>query len=364
MAASAGLRKVAAWLPAVVVVPAVMAGAVQVARPTEQLAELRDLLPMEVGTTWVYDVFADGEPSGTRTRQVTGQAAVSVDILDAVTVSSVYTDYPGSGPYSDLLYLGLEGDSLDQLGVFVNHEHLAVDPPAPAYELPLTAGHAWSYQGTVGTARLRYDAELEAIEDVEVGGRTFTGCSHFVTLLQLALRRREGVRARGGGGGVDLPGVRAGPEQQRRRQHRDPGDRGARRVPRGERQLVRRAPGGGRRRGARRRHRRPRCRGGATRSTASSADRLAWTDGRSARFDFPPVADDDVMVLVERDGEVSAMDVTTGEMRWRVRLAKPIVATPDAWPATGCWWPTGGATSGRSRWRTGPPAGSASSTTW
>lgn len=327
MSASAGLRRAAAWLPAVLVVPAVMAGAVYVSRPSEKLAELRDLLPIDVGTTWVYDVFADGEPSGTRTRQVTGQAAISVDILDAVTVSSAYTDFPGTGPYSEVIYLGLEGNSLDQLGVFVNHEHLAIDPPAPAYELPLTAGHAWSYEGTVGTARLKYDAELEAIEDVEVGGRTFTDCLHFVTVLSW---RYDGEKEFGppeeadewtcpGFGPVRSSSVDATTgalvTEELVEFHGASGN------------WFARAPDA----------REAEERAGATvgldsqRSNATDGElrnELAWTDGRSSRFDFPPVTDDEVMVLVERDGEVSAMDTTSGEMRWRVRLSKPIVSTP------------------------------------
>lgn len=316
----------AAWVPAVLVVPAVMAATVWVARPADQYEALRELAPIDVGTTWVYAVTADGKPSGTRTRQVTGQAGIDIDLLDAVTVSSRYTDYPGTGPYSDVLYLGLEGNSLDQMAVYGNHEHLEIDPPAPAYELPLEEGHSWSYEGTVGQAGLRYETELESFEDVESGGRTFTDCAHFVTELswQYAGEKEFG-------------------HEETLEEWTCPGFGPVRSVEQDESQgevveelvefhgasgnwfaeapddpVVDDHPGGTVGFDAQR-----------TNAVAGELDeRLAWSDGRSARFDFPPVADDEVMVLAERDGEVSAMELTTGEMRWRVRLTGPVVATP------------------------------------
>ncbi len=329
MSTSAGLRKVAAWLPAVLVVPAAMAGAVYVSRPVETSQELRELVPIDVGTTWVYAVFDHGEPSGTRTRQVTGQAGVNVDVLDAVTIRSSYTDSPTSGgPYSDLLYLGLEGDSLDQHAVFVGNEHLAIDPPAPAYQLPLEEGASWSWKGKVGVAGLQYESELESFEDVEVGGRTFEACAHFVTVLRWRFASEKKFGPEEYQEEWTCPGF--GPVKSTQS---DPANNAET-----SEELVEfhgtsgnwyaEAPAdvtGDPHQGDSL---------GIDPGRANFIDgrldpALAWSDARSARFDFPPVANDEVMVLVERDGEVSAMDVATGEMRWRVRLAGPIVAAPS-----------------------------------
>lgn len=324
----AGLaRKVAAWVPAALVVPAVMAAGIRVSLPEEKGEALRELHPVEVGTTWVYAVSDHGTPSGTRMRQVTGQAAVDVDLLDAVTVRSRYTDYPGAGVLDSTIYLGIEGASLNQYGVIANREHLAIDPPAPAYELPVEEGHSWSYDGTVGAAGLRYETTLEEIGDVEVGGRSFDDCAHFVTELQW---KYQGEKAWGhdetleewtcpGFGPVRTTDVVAEQDLDLAEElvefHGAAGDWFA-----GEpaEPTVTAHPGDTLGFDAQR----------TNAVDGEISDALAWSDGRSARFDFAPVADDEVMVLGERDGEVSAMDHATGEMRWRVRLSGPIVAPP------------------------------------
>ncbi len=328
MSASAGLWRVAAWLPAVLVVPAVMAGAVYVSRPVEKSQELRELAPIEVGTTWVYEVYDHGKPSGTRTRQVTGQAGVGVDLLDAVTILSSYTDSPSSGgPYSDLLYLGLEGDSLDQHAVFVGNEHLAIDPPAPAYQLPLEEGNTWSYKGKVGEARLQYEVELQTIEDVEVGGRTFEGCAHFVTVFRWKFAGQKELGPPETQEEWTCPGF--GPVRSTQSDPANDVDTSEELVEfhgkAGNWYAEAPAEATG--------ESHPGDTLGFDPGRANFLEgrldpALAWSDARSARFDFPPVANDEVMVLVERDGEVSAMDVSTGEMRWRVRLTGPVVAAP------------------------------------
>lgn len=331
MAVSPGrvVRQVAVWLPAALLVPAAMVAAVTVSRPTVEAQELRDLVPLEIGTTWVYEVSDHGQPSGTRTRQVTAQAAVDVEIFDAVTVSSSYTDYPGVGATSELLYLGLEDEQVLQLGLYSHHEHIDVDPPAPAYRLPLTEGESWSYRGTVGAAKLRYEVTLQSIEDVEVSGRTFTDCVHYVNLMEWRFAGADGF----------------GPEQ-----HYEewvcPGFGPVRTIDSSEaegreitEELVEFHGASG--------NWFARSPEPAAPTTAEPAGGtvgfgpqhsnyvdgeispdLAWGDARGHRFDVPPATDGEVLVLAERDGAVSARRLDTGEMRWRVRLAGPIVAAP------------------------------------
>ena len=327
MSTSDGLWRVAAWFPAVLVVPAVMVGAVQLSAPDKNFVELRDLIQIDVGTTWVYQVYDHGQPSGTRTRQVTGPSLTAVDTLDSVIVSSHYTDYPGSGPRSDLLYVGVKDGALDQQGFYGQGQHLAIDPPAPAYKLPFEAGASWSHKGTVGANKLRYKTEIEAIEDVEVGGRTFTDCVHFVTVLQWQFsgQKKFGPEEVSeewtcpGFGPVKLIDISEadGTEvtEELTEFHGATGNWYAEApdAATGESHLGDTLGFDNQR---------------SNYVDGELGDQLAWSDGRSGRFDHPPVANDEVMVVAERDGEISAMGIASGEIRWRVRLAGPIVAAP------------------------------------
>lgn len=323
----AGLGRVAAWVPAVLVVPAVMVGAVTVSVPDQQGGAMGRISPMEPGTTWVYDVFDHGKPSGTRTKQITGQAAIDAEHFDAVTQASAYTDYPGQGPTGNTVYLAVEGDALNQYALDVNHEHLLVDPPAAAYEFPFEEGHSWSYDGLVGDNGVRFEVELEAILDVEVGGRTFTGCGHYVTQSTWKFSGQKKFGPPSTQEEWVCPGygvvryAETNEEQdveltEELTEFHGVDSNWYAEAPSAP--AVAEQPGGGLGIDAARSN---------TVEGTISAD-LAWSDGRSARFDFPPVADDDVMVLAERDGEVSATDHATGEVRWRVRLEGPVVVTP------------------------------------
>ena len=330
VAPSVWARRVAAWVPAALVVPAVVAGAVAVSLPDPDLPELRAIAPIQVGTTWVYAVTDHGRDSGIHTKQVTGQAAIDASAFDAVTLAGHYTDYPGSGEIRDMVYLVLEDGALQQRGVFGNHEHLAVDPPAPAYQLPLDEGESWSYDGTVGTAGLRYTTTIEDIADTEVGGRTFTDCLHLVTRLQWRYNGQKKFNPEYTQEEWTCPGF--GPVRTLETDpandvevaeelvefHGETGDWFAEPPATPGAGGVAVPPGGTLGLDTAR----------SNRVDGELSETLAWSDLRSSRFDFPPVADDEVMVLAERDGEVSAMDTATGAIRWRVRLTGPIVATP------------------------------------
>lgn len=321
------LRATAAWGPVLVAVPLVMAGTVAVSLPDDDRGPIAAIAPMEVGTTWVYAVSDHGRPSGTLTKQVTGQAALDADAFDAVTLASAYTDYPGMGETGNTVYLKLTDSALEQRGVWSGHEHLAVDPPAAAYALPLEEGASWDYEGLVGTSGLRFEAEVTAVEDVEVGGRTFTDCVHVVTTLAWRSSEDEPWSPDTTQEEWACPGF--GPV---RTVERDPANdveitaelvefhseevdwfAEAPEAPR-----VEPTPGATVGLDA----------GRSNAVAGTLSDQLAWSDLRSARFDFPPVGDAETMVLAERDGEVSAMDQQTGAMRWRVRLSGPIVTTP------------------------------------
>src|SRR5262245_47272723 len=176
------VRRLAAWLPAVVTVPVVLAAGVWVTAPEkDEEAAARAVMPLDVGNTWVYAVSDHGTPSGTRTRQVTSQAPVDLDTLTGVALTSHYTDYPGVGETSNLIYLVPKDGELLQYGVVSGTRTSRLDPPAPLYRYPPHEGDAWTYRGTVGTVDVTLDVELLGIEDVDIGGRTFPDCAHYRT---------------------------------------------------------------------------------------------------------------------------------------------------------------------------------------
>src|SRR5688572_30316765 len=127
------VRRVAGWLPAVVLVPAALVTGVVVTAEDDELDQVRAVHPLDVGTTWVYAVSDHGSPSGTRTRQVTGKAPVDLETLDGVAISSHYTDYPDVGETSQLIYVGATDGRLVQYGLVSDMQASFLEPPAPLY---------------------------------------------------------------------------------------------------------------------------------------------------------------------------------------------------------------------------------------
>ena len=321
------VRRAAGWLPAVLLVPAALVTGVVVTATDDDLLLVRSVHPLDVGTTWVYEVSDHGTSSGTRTRQVLGQSPL-VDALDAVAVSSRYSDYPGVGPTGNVIYVSADDGRILQHGVRFGQEATFLEPAAPLYEFPARAGQSWSYEGTLGEATVTLDVRLVGIEDVEVGGRSFAGCAHYRSSQRVATADSEGdeevyeewtcpdvgpvrshdvVEARGvditeelvsfhgpagnwdsvpppapAGPETPLPGTTAGLSPARDNH-----------VPTGEVTPL-----------------------------------LSWSDLRSEQTSFAPVGDGGRYVLGESDGQVSAVDPANGSVLWRVRLHGPIAATP------------------------------------
>lgn len=323
------LLRAASWVVAIIIVPTAMAAAISVSLPDEVGGELRRLHPLDVGTTWVYAVTSGGDPSGTRTRQVLADAALGVDTPQTVAIRSHYTDYVGTGPRTNLVYLGLQADGLYQHGLFDDNTHSGLTPAAPVYQLPVAVGKPWSYRGTLGEIKVRYTSQVLAIEDIEVSGRTFTDCAHYATDTRL---RSGDVTSKEHYEEWTCPGF--GPV----RSHtvnvadgldtteelvafRGPDNSWGRTPPTGA-GLTATAPPPGDTVGF------DSARSNALPDAAMELHELAWTDGRRVALDFPPVGADGILVAGEVDGTVSATDTADGQTLWRVRLAGPIVAPP------------------------------------
>ncbi|MCW2765661.1 MAG: outer membrane protein assembly factor BamB, contains PQQ-like beta-propeller repeat [Nocardioides sp.] len=318
------VRSLLAWLPAVLLVPAAMAASVQLSEQDKTSNPLLELQPTDLGTTWVYDVFDHGKPSGTHTKQVRNAAGVDPDRVDGVAVASSYTAYPGRGRLSNLVYLSADDHAMYQDGLRQDGELLRLEPAAPAYKLPLDKGGTWSYDGTIGTAGLTLQSTIEDIGDVTVAGRVFHDCLHVVTGLDFTLEGGGGDRETTeewtcpGYGTVrttdSIPAQDVEVTEELTEFH---GAAGSWFAQEPEPVVAEQQPGDTIGFDA-----------GRTRAVPDGAldSTLAWTDLRSADIAYPPVADGDVMALGEEDGQVSGLDLANGQLLWRQQVRAPVVA--------------------------------------
>jgi outer membrane protein assembly factor BamB len=327
-------RVLAGWLPAIVLVPVAVVAVVRISQSPDASAATRDVLPADLGTTWVYAVQDHDTPSGTRTSQVIDQNTMlgfgADDIIETVEITRDYTDYPGTGPRSTSGWFATEGGEVVQLGVVDETGSMeALDPVAPVYALDPHKGAALDYDGTLGSTPLRFRTTVSDVGEVEVGGHTFAGCSRWDTETTIKVE--------------DQPDVVVGTEEWT-----CPGYGTVRTVETNEalgtevsEDLVEfhGAAGNWYADGSAPSDlKADPVTGGAEafdghRSLAVLEgrldSRLSWSDVRPQPPLFPVVTDGDVVVTAERDGQVTARGRDTGEPRWRVDLGQPIMATPQ-----------------------------------
>lgn len=323
-------RRLAGWLPAALLVPAGLAATVVGLEPDDELAAIREQQPVDLGTTWVYEVRDHGEPSGTRVGQVVQPATTfgeDGELLPVYEVVRRYTDYPGQGPRTTSSFLSLEDGRLTQHAIDEAGRWFPITPPIPAYEVPARVGATWEYDGMLGSD-IPYSSrtELTEIVDVEVGGRTFTDCAHFVN--EIPLTDVEGtevleewtcpgigtVRTRDVAEATDTDVVEElvefhGVAENWYAEGHEP-------TPVTDLEPVRGETTGF----------------DTTRAYAVPEGRLgrelAWSDLRYQRGMHPPASDGEVLAYAERDGTVSLRTTGTGEDRWRVQLRGPVLVAP------------------------------------
>jgi outer membrane protein assembly factor BamB len=328
------LRAVAAWLPAVLLVPVTLAASVGVTRTDDPTAAMDEVSPLAPGTTWVYRTLDHGEPSGRQVRQVLGPAQLITEkgLTEMVRVSSVHDAYPGRGRQAVELYLSVDGDELLQHALVLGGETIDVVPPAVSAVTPPELGRTWSYEGMVGTVPYAFESEVTDVGDVEVAGRTFTGCTETTSTIELSDSEKGETEVL-----VEWTCPDIGVVTSRDVVERDDVDITEELVSfQGPEQSIVLGPvpealdapdapsadGPASTAGfdLRRSHAVP---------DGELGRDLAWTESRDEFSGMSPASDGRTVVLGERDGLVSARNVLNGELRWQVSLTPPIVATPS-----------------------------------
>ena len=326
-------RAAAGWLPAVVLVPVAVVGVVRLSESPDVGAATRNVLPSELGTTWVYAVSDHDKPSGTRTSQVVDQNTLlgfGADVTEAVEVTRDYTDYPGTGPRSNSSFFATQGDEVVQLGLVDEIGSMQVlEPVAPVYTLSPREGDGLDYEGALGTTPLRLRTTVSDVGEVEVGGHTFDGCARWATETTFESEGQPDIVVEGeewtcpGFGTVRTVETNEAYDTEVTEELIEfHGAAGNWYADGHEPDAPRAEPvaGGAEAFDAHRTLAVPDGRIGR---------RLAWTDVRAQPPLFPAVTDGDVVVTAERDGQVTARSRETGQPRWRVDLGAPIMTTPQ-----------------------------------
>jgi outer membrane protein assembly factor BamB len=304
---------------------------IRLSEPGTEPDALDRLYPLTPGTTWVYRTTENGRPTGLHVKQVVGTALVK-DGQSAAIVYSHYDRLLGS-PSASVTYIGRRGSRLVSFGErsLTSGKYEAYDPPSSAYELPLSAGHRWTYRGMLGDSSVRTDSRLDRFHRSRVMGRTVDGCADFTVDFVDALQ--TGVRLEIRGGETACPGIGTVRSSQvpslspvrieeELVEYHAPGINlgGVGGLPRLD--LAAPASGPGQTLGM------DSGRSNHLAGAVLDIDHMAWSDTRTSNIQFPPVARGSVSVLAEEDGTVSATDVRRGNVLWRLRVPGPVVASP------------------------------------
>ena len=325
--------RVARVLPALVLAPGSLAGA-YLAVQTDEDDALDRQHPFDVGTTWVYAVTEGGDTSGLHTRTVVGETRLGED--QAIGVRNAYTDNPFSGgATTETAYLGRGPDAVVQYGVRGSDGFSQLTPPAPAYAAHPTTSTNLDYEGTFGDLGLVSKVRVSEIADVEVSGRTFEGCAHYVTGFELTPEDSDQaveqevdewicpefgtVRTR-----TRIPSLGKDTLEELVAFHGRREDW----VADGAELPAPDATPGMPAAGATSSVDAARTNGVDVDPDPGLGERLAWSDSRQQLLDWSPVIGRGTQVIADHGGDVVATDAVTGEVRWRMRVPGPVVAPP------------------------------------
>ena len=313
------------WLLPLVVLGALQLIAIRIVQSTSAPKEVDRWFPRTVGTTWLYASRTNGDDTGTRTKQVVSRGATSHGA--ATVVESRWTDLLGTGPATHFVYYGAGDDRLALHGQRVSGSYIAYEPPQPQWQRSLAPGGSFTWTGTFGTEEQRITTTLEGEEAIDVAGERLPGCRHYRTTTVLPKETGDVERSYQAWLCPDVGAVRtveSAPDvgvllEEELVGFQSPTRRLGAVVDAPSEQATARpgdTPGG------------DDARTGAVPGATVDLARVAWTDARKEGVKFPPVGREGLVVLAEQDGTVSALNPTTGEVRWRLIVAGPVPVSP------------------------------------
>ena len=299
------------WLLPVVVLGALQVVAVTAVRSGSAAKEVDRWFPRSPGTTWLYASRSDGEDAGTHIVQVVA-AGRTIDGTAAV-LEGRWDNLFGRGPARLVQYQDAGDDGLVLHGQRFNGSYLPYEPPQPQWQRSVSPGGSFTWTGTFGTEEQQLTTTFEAEETMTVAGTVVAGCRHYRSATVVKMPSGDAERSYESWLCPHIGAVRT----------------------------VERAPdlgllleeellgflSPGRRLGAVTGP--PPAAGAASESTGDvDLGQVVWSDNRKELVKFPPVGRDDLLVLAEHDGTVSATRTTTGEVLWRVSVADPVPVGP------------------------------------
>lgn len=312
----------------------------RVATPADDTTDLDRYNPLPLGMTQVYQQKTNGTPTGTHLAQVIASTLIATadGVAPAVVVRNDWSNYGGGGPFGDVEYYRTKDAQLLFLGDRIDRKAFSITSPSePVAKLPIREGTGLTWSGTLNDQKTKASSSIVGMENVDALGKHLANCAHYHT---------EST-AETGSDVIDswfCPGyglVRS----------TDTGTSTAT----GQKTLVEETLIGFASTGVRGSILSSAAKSllgnlAATATTSSQSPEgatadlgptrsnsvpgsltgwhIQWTDVRAAAVDYAPVGDGSVEIIGEEDGNVSAMDTSTGEVSWRLKLEPPIVVSP------------------------------------
>jgi outer membrane protein assembly factor BamB len=326
------LRRAIGWALLTLGLITSSAVAVRASEPGQPKALAEYSGPQEPGSTFVFGEKTNGKQTGVRVSRAVGQSLMSKGVRNAQRWEDFYDNIQGSGRSTlSQRYQASTSTQRLVLGYREAGEYTEVNPPRPTLKLPLRPGTRWRWEGTTGNQKQRIDTRIVRYETIEAAGRRFSRCLRFDYIFNITDATGNTSKETA----VDwfCPGVGLVRSVQRAPSVQlviEEELLGVRSPSLGLGSVSRAVSASGNPAGARQEalDRAEAARRHHIAEGRLDTSRLAWSITRKANIDFPPVSAGNIVVIAEEDGNVSATDIRSGLVLWRVRLHGPVVASP------------------------------------
>lgn len=300
------------WLLPVVILGGLQLVAVSAVRSGSETKEVDRWFPRTPGTTWLYSSRSDRADAGTHVVQVAG-AGRTIDGA-ATVLEGRWDNLFGRGPARSFQYQGVTNDRLVLHGQRFGGSYTSYDPPQPQWERGLAPGGSFTWAGTAGTEEQRLTTTFEGEETMTVAGATVDGCRRYRTATVVKTATGEVERTYESWLCPDLGTVRTVERAPDLGFVLEEELIGFRSAGRGLGTVAPPAPAPA----------------GVAEAAPANVDlgRVAWSDNRKQLVKAPPAGREDLLILGEHDGTVSATRTSTGQVLWRVAVADPVPVGP------------------------------------